>query len=658
MTSLYDRRYQAEEDQLGEEGTRGAPGKRTLTQHLPPRADAGDHVGEADQSGLGFLASAPVAKPHQPDDPFFFGRSAGEAPPARAIDAAARIGLGDVSGVRLHTDAAAHAVASTHDAHAVAFGQDIAFGAGAYEPGTAHGDQLLGHELAHTAQQRGAAPLMAAKARTSTPGDASEVEADMAGESFLASLGGREVAPIRVTSTPATVARFAGAMPVARPAYVTARAPLGNQNARGPQPGDLVGRRQAAEGARRRGAGQAQMETPTLTIRPGGTPPTFVTVSDEPAQTVQGPDPDSPHNVYVDYSPRLFHAIEAIKFDVRLARSIEEIDTLWTLYLLDASQPAPWSHGRRAARSGADRLTAKIPTSDDEAKQGWEVPYGDRRLPGGAAASAIQWGLVDLRRPNDDPGGGVRRAVLLAAVRARAADVEELQEWGAGPAAGGATDDDARTREGPRAVPTLILPLGKADHLGRYQQVANERRLVHDPKFKRKNPKQADKWRAEMAPGKSDGITAGAYADGVDLMERTGRKQKEIIIPHWSPVSPQIDMDVDHVIELQLTLASDRGWANSIANFELLEEPANSSSGSLIDSNIENERQRLFTLTGDMKYIDKPLYFERVIVGPGIPGSRWTPQQVRMGVHLQHLRAMLGLLVTTGQPTPGRGTAP
>jgi hypothetical protein len=61
----------------------------------------------------------------------------------------------DFSGVRVHDDARAADSARAVDAHAYAVGSDLVFGAGRYAPGTAAGDRLLAHELAHTLQQGG-----------------------------------------------------------------------------------------------------------------------------------------------------------------------------------------------------------------------------------------------------------------------------------------------------------------------------------------------------------------------------------------------------------------------------------------------------------------------------------------------------------------------
>ena len=70
-----------------------------------------------------------------------------------------RLGRGfgeDFSAVKVHDSTADHGVVDELGAHAITVGEDIAFGAGKYVPGTALGDALIAHELAHVAQQRGA----------------------------------------------------------------------------------------------------------------------------------------------------------------------------------------------------------------------------------------------------------------------------------------------------------------------------------------------------------------------------------------------------------------------------------------------------------------------------------------------------------------------
>lgn len=66
----------------------------------------------------------------------------------------------DFSRVRLHMGSAAGETAENIHARAFTVGQDIAFGAGRYSPGTDEGMRLLAHELAHVVQQ-GVAPAAA-----------------------------------------------------------------------------------------------------------------------------------------------------------------------------------------------------------------------------------------------------------------------------------------------------------------------------------------------------------------------------------------------------------------------------------------------------------------------------------------------------------------
>jgi hypothetical protein len=83
---------------------------------------------------------------------------------------------GDLSDARVHTGPAAEQLARAVSAKAFTVGNDIFFGKGAYDPGSAQGLELVAHEAAHVVQQRGAAPGGALKA--TYPGDALERDAD------------------------------------------------------------------------------------------------------------------------------------------------------------------------------------------------------------------------------------------------------------------------------------------------------------------------------------------------------------------------------------------------------------------------------------------------------------------------------------------------
>jgi hypothetical protein len=90
--------------------------------------------------------------------------------------------LGDLSDVRVHTDDRADQLNRSVSARAFATGTDVYFARGEYNPGSASGDRLIAHELAHVVQQRGApsgGPLT-----VSNPGDAMETEADAVADSL------------------------------------------------------------------------------------------------------------------------------------------------------------------------------------------------------------------------------------------------------------------------------------------------------------------------------------------------------------------------------------------------------------------------------------------------------------------------------------------
>jgi Domain of unknown function (DUF4157) len=91
----------------------------------------------------------------------------------------------DLGGVRVHTDDASAGAASALGARAFASGDDIHFGAGQYAPADPFGVHLLAHEVAHTVQQRGGGPAAQAWRDVSEPGDAGEVEADVAADAMV-----------------------------------------------------------------------------------------------------------------------------------------------------------------------------------------------------------------------------------------------------------------------------------------------------------------------------------------------------------------------------------------------------------------------------------------------------------------------------------------
>jgi len=118
--------------------------------------------------------------------------------PATGVEMSRRFGA-DLTGVRLHADAAADAACGAINAEAFTRGAHIFFRAGRYAPTSSAGRELLAHELTHVVQQAGgpAAPAPPADgavrqtaAVISSPSDAAEVEARQLGAEVAA---GRDV---------------------------------------------------------------------------------------------------------------------------------------------------------------------------------------------------------------------------------------------------------------------------------------------------------------------------------------------------------------------------------------------------------------------------------------------------------------------------------
>lgn len=115
--------------------------------------------------------------------------------PGRALDPETRAFFedrfaGDLSGVRVHTDAAAAESARTVNSLAYTVGQHVVFGANRYQPETDTGRRLLAHELAHTRQQGVSGIPLPEELRVTDPSEAGEHEAERAAHVAM-QFGGR-----------------------------------------------------------------------------------------------------------------------------------------------------------------------------------------------------------------------------------------------------------------------------------------------------------------------------------------------------------------------------------------------------------------------------------------------------------------------------------
>jgi hypothetical protein len=91
----------------------------------------------------------------------------------------------DFSGVKVHTSPESDALSQNLGATAFTTGQDVFFRAGAYDPGSSSGQQLLAHELTHVVQQGSGSPGGGGRMTVNAPGDAYEQEADSVSKALV-----------------------------------------------------------------------------------------------------------------------------------------------------------------------------------------------------------------------------------------------------------------------------------------------------------------------------------------------------------------------------------------------------------------------------------------------------------------------------------------
>ncbi len=102
----------------------------------------------------------------------------------------------------------------------------------------------------------------------------------------------------------------------------------------------------------------------------------------------------------------------------------------------------------------------------------------------------------------------------------------------------------------------LKLPQQKAPHLLTYLGWLG--RLQSDPNYDRGNPAQLDEWHQALRMGGSDPIPASVYERGHALGLAGEIGERRIRVPDWSRTEESIPMQVDHIVELQVTPAAMR----------------------------------------------------------------------------------------------------
>jgi hypothetical protein len=544
----------------------------------------------------------------------------GLGPQRGALEAAFGKDLGDVA---VHSGDDAGEVTASEGAPAVALGQEVWLSAAARED-----PFIIAHEVAHTVQQRGG---------TGGEGDP-EQAADAAAGAFLAG----QRAPAQPPA-PTGVARFQGATPVRAPTPVTTR----GWGTGGPV---AHGQRRAADGAgplnaeieRLRSIKDKEifidrvrdhLEKPTISTATGGAAPKFVTKEDPATQPTQWQGDDT---VEITFVPHRFHVLTAIEHDVQLAETVDEIESLWKVYLLDTPRQSPW--GRERERKRVDDAS---PWDSTKCSPEPGPTVGSHGLPDGAAAFGLLpvVGWVNIHAKAEDPDGTQRETTLIRVIGRRAREVHALADLMPGTDPRDLAIDKTRNQEADRrakrVVPTLWLPNAKAPHLYRYMEKVGSRKLVHDKKYARGRTAQESKWTTHVLArlaGRPDLIEEG---------QRLAGSVNRIILPNWTRSREDVKMHVDHIVELQVTLPEDRDEFDHINNYELLDKRTNESSGSRFKNLIKRERMRLRDETGDESWMEKRLVFEEVaLAGEGPLGERWSEAEISNGVHIAVLKAL------------------
>jgi Domain of unknown function (DUF4157) len=169
----YDRERERDEQWTG--GHTQAPPETTAVERLASNV-GNSAFGALAREGAGILPSGLA----HPDVQHAIARRRGQGSPPRwdlLQHFESELGA-PFQDVRFHTDREADALARSVASRAFTTGTDIYFADGQFNPGTSEGRRLIGHELTHVAQQRGAptsGPL-----RVSQPGEPLEREAEAA----------------------------------------------------------------------------------------------------------------------------------------------------------------------------------------------------------------------------------------------------------------------------------------------------------------------------------------------------------------------------------------------------------------------------------------------------------------------------------------------
>jgi hypothetical protein len=231
------------------------------------------------------------------------------------------------------------------------------------------------------------------------------------------------------------------------------------------------------------------------------------------------------------------------------------------------------------------------------------------------------------------PGPGLGRAIAAGAVETVAKGTQIATGPSAAPVPspqpGPQPLPDPKDKKKTRPPFVLNLPRQKAIHLPRYRGLLGQ--LESDPNYDRGSPAQRDEWDKNLRIGGSHAISQEIYEKG-HALGLTGEKGEELIrIPNWTPTGARSPMEVDHIIELQVT-PPPREYYDHIDFYELLDRSANGNSGNVLRANIAEERAKQVAF--DPTAANRVLKFDAVGIKGGIDGERWTLDEIQAGEQL------------------------
>lgn len=133
----------------------------------------------------------------------------------------------DFSKIRIHNDSQAAHLASSINAKAFTFGQNIAFGKGHYHPESSQGRRLLAHELVHVVQQGRVPAVCVQRAETDTRGQCANLgDGASALNAFVNRQIGDAVAAAASPTGRSTLPRHPNPMRVVEGTYLRLGAPV------------------------------------------------------------------------------------------------------------------------------------------------------------------------------------------------------------------------------------------------------------------------------------------------------------------------------------------------------------------------------------------------------------------------------------------------